>query len=595
MKKFFATILLGMLCLTVRAVPAGSENLRERDCEEAEAQPRRNAALSDWGAYYDRRDRKALRIYRKENGGSGTGTYYPRVPLNPWLPSVFPSRRHPPGFENLRFFIDREYENAGTLRGEAEALLGRKVEPSDWIAYYDEREREEWRAFRKRGSGMKTRRLVPLDPWMQRGSPRRERHSDFKIYWKREALAALDTFSKAELVGALCKEIEENGTDECAELIARLWASVCADLQESDSPDRRREYERLWSRRRSGEEMSAVDARALREASFYQWRAQAIRDAFDLRRISTPMHVIVRVMEKYYDDDALQFCAWLKESRIFEMCRRKHDPERELRDLLRRYRTAERPVSVEASAFFLRGDGDSAEALSRADGDAGAAERSMSARSRAVLNAYRKIRGERFRALSERFPSPVLSESAEKEALAAVSGWRLPFEDYRIGAAGRPRFAYFDIRMKWLAATSLMSVSADDRGADAPTSAYSEAARERWKAGARLFGELLAEYQPGLEEKLNAEIDATPENRFNFYRQRAIRQYLSQRTSADIFPLFLAGLEIFYGNDFEAQVKICAETGVRGKIDLTRLRRPTLSDEAILQYEERAAQKEKEK
>lgn len=156
-----------------------------------------------------------------------------------------------------------------------------------------------------------------------------------------------------------------------------------------------------------------------------------------------------------------------------------------------------------------------------------------------------------------------------------------------------------DLLLKRNLALGLTDVSASEDLADA------DAARERWLMGVRLFGEILAEYQPGLEEKLKAEIDAAPPEakdaplaraRFAYARQKRIREFLEQTSPMfDLTGRFLAGLETFYGNDIDAQLGICAETGVRGKIDLTRLRRPTLSDEAILQYEERAARKGKKK
>ncbi|MBQ8446114.1 MAG: DUF559 domain-containing protein, partial [Opitutales bacterium] len=68
-----------------------------------------------------------------------------------------------------------------------------------------------------------------------------------------------------------------------------------------------------------------------------------------------------------------------------------------------------------------------------------------------------------------------------------------------------------------------------------------------------------------------------------FQRQKAIGKFLKN----EFIDVFLACLEHLYGNDIEAQLRACSRAGIRGKIDLTKYRRPTLSDEAILQYEQR--------
>ncbi|MBQ6705494.1 MAG: hypothetical protein IJN19_05800 [Opitutales bacterium] len=112
-----------------------------------------------------------------------------------------------------------------------------------------------------------------------------------------------------------------------------------------------------------------------------------------------------------------------------------------------------------------------------------------------------------------------------------------------------------------------------------------------------LLSELLDEYQPGSEEQLQTEIEkSAPEDfspfaqntillrtKFNHERQKAIGKFLKN----GFIDVFLACLEHLYGNDIEAQLRACSRAGIRGKIDLTKYRRPTLSDEAILQYEQR--------
>lgn len=252
---------------------------------------------------------------------------------------------------DIQYLIDREYENAETFRAETEDLLSRHVEPSDWEAYYEERRRVEEDARREKarnGGYMLTNytRFTPLDPWLPRKPSRHAGNSDLKISWRSEHLSALETFSKVELVIALCEELKKDETNEYAEMLAQLWASIIEDVLSSGAPEQRDyEFFQLCQKPGTWQERTAAEKQAHSEAFFYRLRSKTLFDAFfypfysgvtcntlwfDVERLMSS------VVEKHYAGDARQFFAWLKKSRILEWHRRKPGAEHMLRAIIQR-------------------------------------------------------------------------------------------------------------------------------------------------------------------------------------------------------------------------------------------------------------------
>ena len=173
-----------------------------------------------------------------------------------------------------------------------------------------------------------------------------------------------------------------------------------------------------------------------------------------------------------------------------------------------------------------------------------------------------------------------------EELRRLLDGWTLPFDDYLHREYWRILFSSFDIRLKTATALALWKQSSG-RGND-------ETARALFEQGVALIRGLNDEFEhcdlKAMREELKAQSSAIRRNDdirlnrkcFFFHRQERLKnaQYLWLNE-------FLEGFERFCGNDIEANLRLCSMAGVRGKIDLTRHRRPELSEEAIEQYERR--------
>lgn len=129
-------------------------------------------------------------------------------------------------------------------------------------------------------------------------------------------------------------------------------------------------------------------------------------------------------------------------------------------------------------------------------------------------------------------------------------GWTLPFEDYCRKLGNRPHFL--------------------------------DEYHPKWDVQHQTEGKQSISENPALVPK-----DITLlKTKFTDNRQKAIGKFLEN----GFIERFLACLEHLYGNDIDDQLRACSRAGTRGKINLTKYRRPTLSDEAILQYEQREQQ-----
>ena len=178
-------------------------------------------------------------------------------------------------------------------------------------------------------------------------------------------------------------------------------------------------------------------------------------------------------------------------------------------------------------------------------------------------------------------------EKQVNEAYDFFCGWTLPFADYCRKSGDRRRFASCDILQKSELALSLMEAAVRSSG---------ERSREHWEMGAKLFSDLLGEFRPGRANFLEAEIDKTDfgfekrtqnvfleRARFDYYRQNELQKILK---FGHLTRAFLAGLNRFFKNDREAQMRFCAKTGIAGKLELSRQNRPDLCRESISNYRE---------
>lgn len=548
---------------------------------------------------------------------------------------------------DMEYLVCREYENAKTWNEKVFSLIRRQVEPEDYIEFskeprleYSEKIRAQYPAI----SGS----VRPLEYTLFHRKPSPYKSAirfDAPFYYK--DLVTLDYFLKLEFVGILCHPENAITEEERYDLLRALWAEIhraqreikCSyDTTRVRKPD---EAERLKIARframKKLDSTKASDARRVTLRCIADICGNKPWEFFDFLESSglsnmifsskNPKAFLSLLLEAnrfparasdtailhYFDENQARLHETAYTNRQNEKLNSKipdgtnSDFGISLDGTLKTKLWNEPEACIDASQLKPRPKSPKRAFIS---GPGGRFDTPFDAPLLPGKISEKTQRMSQLLSVPARSSNMSITDASvappDEHLFAELLGWRLPEDDFLRKEYPRAHLATLDISGKSrLAERFFRSVLQN------PTEIIGQTHFEK---GLLLWNDMLSELQDcdltTLAEELNAlkkKVYEDPERslqmeiqkknlpydrekmlaheqaRFFYLRQGALKAKFTR----EHIDVFLACLEHLYGNDIEAQLHACSRAGIRGKIDLTKYRRPTLSDEAILQYEQR--------
>lgn len=496
--------------------------------------------------------------------------------------------------EDLEYLVNRKYENEKTWYEKVFSLAYREVDPEDYIEFTKEPRREHSEKIRAQYPSI-SGSMRPLEEtiFLRKASLYKSAvRFDDPFYYK--DLFVLDYFLKLEFAGILCHSENAITEEERYDLLCVLWTEIHRTQREI-----KRAYDN--TRIRKSDETGHLKIARFRAMQRLDSKASEARRA------------TLRCVADICENRPWEFFGFLERSRFSDIIFSSKTPKNVLSLLLEANRFPARASDTAILHYFDENQALLHETACRrtfirgSDGSFNTPFDEPLLPGKISKKTQRVIELLRVPAQSSNMPvTSEITEPSDEDFFAELLGWRASEEDFLRKEYPRAHLATLDISGKSRLAERFFRRALQER--------TKEAGQTYFEKGLPLWNEMLSEMQncdlAALAEELTSlkkSVYEDPEHslqmevqkknipydrkkmlaheqaRFFYLRQGALKAKFTR----EHIEVFLACLEHLYGNNIDAQLRACSRAGIRGKIDLTKHRRPTLSDEAILQYEQR--------